>query len=117
MLQEASMKFRRVLPKSLFSLLIKRLVILLFIMNFVLILLFGIGNYQGFLPDTQLFLLTLTMYCSILLVLASLGAFIYSAFKKRKGIKVYLGYSLITFFGSLLSLLIAFLIQVTQGNM
>jgi len=110
------MKFRRVVPKSLLSLLIKRLVIILFLMNFVIILLYGIGNYQGFLANTQLFLLTMIVFSSILLNLSSLCALLYVALKKSKEPLVYLGYGLILIFSSLLSLIFAFLIQITQGN-
>jgi hypothetical protein len=111
------MKFRRVVPKALFGLLLKRFVILLSIMNMVLIILYGIGNYQGFLADTQLFLLTLTVYGTILVALTGFLGCIYSALMRRRDPVVYLGYGGVAFLSSLLSFLVAFLIQITQGTM
>jgi len=110
------MKFRRVAQKSLINLLITRLVITLFIINFVLILLYAIGNYQGFLPETQLFLLNLIVHTSILLSLSSLCAIAYSLLNKNKEGPLFLGYGLVLIFSSLLSLIFAFLIQITKGN-
>ncbi|AEJ19546.1 hypothetical protein [Gracilinema caldarium] len=110
------MKFRRVVPKALFGLLLKRFIVLLSIMNFVLILLYGIGNYQGFLADTQLFLLSLLVHGTILLSLSSMVGCLYSALTKRTGLAVYLGYGGIAILSGLLSFIIAFLIQITQGT-
>jgi len=110
------MKFRRVAQKSLINLLITRLVITLFIINFVLILLYAIGNYQGFLPETQLFLLNLIVHTSILLSLSSLCAIAYSLLNKNKEGPLFFGYGLVLIFSSLLSLIFAFLIQITKGN-
>lgn len=110
------MKLRRIEPKSLLSILIKRTVILLFLMNLLFILLYGIGNYQNFLAETQLLLLNLLLNGSILLSLFGFGAFLYFTFKKTKTTNSIVGYSFIAFFACLLSLAAAFLIQVTKGT-
>lgn len=86
------------------------------IMNVLIILMYGIGNYQGFLVETQLFIVHLLVYSTILLSLSSLGAFLYLIVKKSKEFSAYLGYGMLAILGILLSWIFAFLIQITQGN-
>lgn len=109
------MKFRRIEPKSLLSILQKRLVIFLTIANMVIIILFGIGNYQIFLADTQLLLLRLLLNINILIVLSSGITLLIKVVQKETGTFGYIGYGSAAIFSILLSISTAFLLQMTKG--
>jgi hypothetical protein len=83
--------------------------------------LYIIGTVQGFMDETQLFLLRLGVVLSILLVLSAIYGFALdlALFFRSKKIRFICGaflYAFLVFFGIVIAVLAGFIISASSGN-
>ncbi|MFQ3548036.1 MAG: hypothetical protein SNJ56_06830 [Termitinemataceae bacterium] len=115
------MRFRRIETKILMQLLAKRLVLFLLFINVLGLLLYGVGNYQYFMAKTQKMILSMLIWSGSLLGTSSFFTLWYNIVlvrikQKKWSLAVFLGYGGALFLGATLSLLAAFLLQMTAGK-
>jgi hypothetical protein len=115
------MKLPNPLDSKLFPLLVKRTVLFFLIMCFISLFLYIIGTVQGFMDDTQLFLLRLGAGMSILLALSSLYGLVLdlALFFREKSLRFVRGAGVYAFLGVLGGVIAAsasFIISASGGN-
>jgi hypothetical protein len=116
------MKIPKLPDSKLFPSLVKRTVLFFFAMCLITIFLYITGTVQGFMDDTQLFLLRLGLGLGILLALSSFYGFVLDLvlFFRKKKIGFIFGAGLYAFLGILGALTAAsagFIISAAEGNM
>jgi hypothetical protein len=115
------MKLPKPPDSKLFPLLVNRAVVFFLIMCFISLFLYIIGTVQGFMDDTQLFLLRIGAGMSILLVLSSLYGLVLdlALFFRGKRPRFILGacaYALLGVLGGVIAVSASFIISASGGN-
>ena len=113
-------KITRPEKKSILAILIKWTVSFFFGLCVFTMFLYGIGNYQGFMDNTQLMLLNGAVILGLILGLFSFYGFILDIWFMLRGSLRYIGgiglYIILSLFGILIAALAAFIIVLTGGN-
>jgi hypothetical protein len=106
---------------QIFPLLVNRTVLFFLVMCLISLFLYVIGTVQGFMDDTQLFLLRLGLGMSILLSLSSLYGLVLDLvlFFREKKARFICGagiYAFLVFFGGIIAASAGFIIGASGGN-
>jgi hypothetical protein len=120
-LKEKSLKIFRLFDDTLFPLLVNRTVLFFLVLCLLSLFLYAIGTVQGFMDDTQLFLLRLGVGLSGLLALSSLYGMILDLYlffrqKKRRFILAAGLYAFLGIFGGVIAASALFIISAAEGN-
>jgi hypothetical protein len=115
------LKIPELLDNKLFPVLVNRIVLFFLIMCLLNLFLYIIGTIQGFMDDTQLFLLRLGVGVSIMLSLSALYGLALDLFLffKRKSLSFIRGagaYALLGAFGGIIAASALFIISAAGGN-
>lgn len=119
--KDKGLKILKLLNNKFVPSLVNRTVLFFLIMCLINLFLYIIGTVQGFMDDTQLFLLHLGFVLSILLVLSAVYglALNLALFFHRKKIRFIRGacaYAFLGLLGGIIAALAGFIISVSSGN-
>jgi hypothetical protein len=119
--KDKSLKVQKLQDNPLFPVLINRTVLFFLVMCLINLFLYIIGTVQGFMDDTQLFLLRLGVGVSILLALSSLYGLVLDLvlFFRRRRPRFIRGaclYALLGVLGGITAALAGFIISASGGN-
>jgi hypothetical protein len=115
------LKIPKLPDNRLFTVLVNRTVLFFLVMCLISLFLYVIGTVQGFMDDTQLFLLRLGVALSVLLVLSSVSGLMLELilFFRRRRLRFVLGaglYFLLGIVGALIAAAAGFIISASRGN-
>ena len=111
--------------KALIAVLIKRIVLFLFIMSLLTLFLYGIGIAQSFMDHTQFFLLRLSRFWGLFLIIGAFyGILLETGLAVRRGgwrrlfspLGGLVVYTLLGVWGGLLAVVSSFISAAARGN-